>query len=232
MGSHPLHGAWCSSWTYPWSCPTCGAAVFVYECTCGSWVMFDELGGDWPQHSCFETEYKRLREKVLPILKAGADPASATFRPFAELRERLGPSGASRPPAEDIAKTGEDGGGARPVPEKPSERIIKRMDPMPEETISIVGVIRERHTGTARIRALYAELGALGRKLMGLPAESHAVQLTIVDTQGEPHESYSGIADKTRIEGGLTEGVMVWVRMTGKVYPSASAWVINDIHAI
>lgn len=231
MSGHPLHTASCTSWTYPWACPTCSTPVYVYECTCGCWVMFDELGEGWPQHSCFHHEYRRLRERVLPILKAGADPKSATFQPFAELKKLLDPVGA-HPPSEGRDPS-RDGKSIDPrTAPTTKEHVIKRMDPMPDEKITFIGVIRERHSGTARIKELYATLGTIGRKMLNLPSERNAVQLTIVDTEGEPQESYSGIADGSRLERGLTEGVMVWVEMVGKVYPSASAWVITDVHGI
>src|SRR5215211_6380046 len=65
-------------------------ATSVFQCTCGSWVMFDDLGGHWPKHSCFDAQYRELVAKVMPTIRAGADPRSAMFRPFAELKEKLG----------------------------------------------------------------------------------------------------------------------------------------------
>ena len=46
----PSHGIFCSSRTFPTPCRYCGDDIFVYQCSCGSVVLFDELGGDWPQH--------------------------------------------------------------------------------------------------------------------------------------------------------------------------------------
>ncbi len=46
----PSHGLFCSSRTFPTRYKNCGDQIYVYQCSCGSIVLFDELGGDWPQH--------------------------------------------------------------------------------------------------------------------------------------------------------------------------------------
>lgn len=46
------HGPWCGARTRPARCPTCRERVFYFHCKCGSKVFFDELGPEWPKHSC------------------------------------------------------------------------------------------------------------------------------------------------------------------------------------
>jgi hypothetical protein len=97
--------------------------------------MFDELTAHWPKHSCFDAQYRALQAKVLPIIKAGADPASAMFKPFADLKERMGALALSKSlpaPQENPPVPAASGKAAR------IEHFIKRMDPMDEE-LSLIG---------------------------------------------------------------------------------------------
>jgi hypothetical protein len=194
--------------------------------------MFDAVGAPWPKHDCFNQQYRALKARVLPILKKGADPRSAMSQPFAELGEMFGIEvadglGDIAQPAPHRPKTPK-----QPAPAKQSHSI-KRMEPVAAgEEVSVIGIIRERGAQTACMKALYAALGALGRKLFRLPASGRAIQLTIVDVEGEPNESYSCIADAGIVDRSLTKDVMVWVRLIGNVAPSASAWVVKEIHAV
>jgi hypothetical protein len=226
MGHHPLHGPTCSTGRYDWHCPECGDPVKVFHCTCGSWVMFDSLGGDWPRHDCFNTEYRKLVGVVKPILDGGADPRSATFAPFAALRDRLDPGRLSTGPtglSEPRAKLFEH--------RKPAiEHVIKTMTPIEGEApVFFLGVVRERERNTARIQQVYGAVGEVGVKLLGLPARPRALQLTIVDADGEPNESYTGIADDGLLDPGVRPGVMVGATFKACVGPSVSTWLITEI---
>src|SRR5579885_1268066 len=48
----PTHMLTCQTWAYPVNCWYCGASIYVFQCTCGSVVLFDSLGGAWPKHQC------------------------------------------------------------------------------------------------------------------------------------------------------------------------------------
>lgn len=51
----PTHGIFCQTWTYPTNCWDCGTRIFVFQCSCGSAVLFNALGGRWPLHECGTT---------------------------------------------------------------------------------------------------------------------------------------------------------------------------------
>jgi hypothetical protein len=107
---------------------------------------------------------------------------------------------------------------------------IKRMDPIAgEPPYFFLGIVREKLKGTASIGQLYAAMGDVGRKTNGLPAQTRAIQITVVDTQGEPNESYTGVIDAERLEPGVTIGVLVGVTFKACVTPSAAAWLISEI---
>jgi hypothetical protein len=189
--------------------------------------MFDELSDHWPKHSCFDAQYRALEAKVLPIIKAGADPGSAMFKPFADLKERMSalalseslPAPRENPPA--------------PAASSKAARIghfIKRMDAMDEE-LSLIGIVRELTGDTSKLRAVYAGIGEFGQKMLGLPAASRVLQITVVDTLDEPHESYTCLVDRGKMEPAINDGVMVFVQIKGYVIPSP-VWIVNEINAI
>ena len=48
----PTHGPFCQTWVYSTQCWDCQQDIHVLQCTCGSAVLFDELGEPWPKHAC------------------------------------------------------------------------------------------------------------------------------------------------------------------------------------
>ena len=84
----PTHVLSCKTWTRNVGCRHCGALVWLFMCTCGSVVLFDERGNGWPQHIC---SYHRTA------------PSDSGFRSDAiqrlyrreidQLRKQLKPSG-------------------------------------------------------------------------------------------------------------------------------------------
>jgi len=62
----PTHGPWCHTRTWPTSCPTCGASVFFFSCSCGSKVFFDDLGTPWPIHLCDTSWTRSLKRTTSP----------------------------------------------------------------------------------------------------------------------------------------------------------------------
>lgn len=65
---------------YPTICFYCGQSVFFYENDDGSSVFFEELGGDWPKHVCYDR------------IESGTNPKffvkSWTGMPIRELKKR------------------------------------------------------------------------------------------------------------------------------------------------
>src|SRR5688572_29340722 len=56
------HGPRCRTrFCRPSRCGDCGAGVYYWSCTCGSKVLFDELGDPWPIHQCTHAESSSRR---------------------------------------------------------------------------------------------------------------------------------------------------------------------------
>jgi len=226
----------CQTRFYGWSCPECDGRVKVLECSCGSFVMFDKAGDGWPQHACFDRRYRDLVARVMPIVNAGRDPASARFRPFQDLRAQLGPGAGpdvdGEPPPDLPPDLSPGPVGPPPRPPAPAAPDIKRMDAIDGERQSMIGLLRSIDRKTNRLSALYQRLGDLGRKMLGLPAASKAVQVTVLDNQGQPVESYAAIADSGLITSDIAVDHLVWVELEGRTDGHAPFWVVRDIRRL
>ena len=67
--------------------------------------------------------------------------------------------------------------------------------------------------------------------MLGLPALSKVLQITVADTRDEPHESYTCLVDKGKMDPAIKPGVMVFMQIKGYVIPSP-VWIVKEIHAI
>lgn len=77
----PTHGPHCRTvFCYPRECPDCGEEVYYWSCTCGSHVLFDELGEPWPKHEC------TTNKRQLPLRPT---PIGGRSRPFDETNPML-----------------------------------------------------------------------------------------------------------------------------------------------
>ena len=211
-------------------CRDCNARIFYFTCTCGSSVLFDELGGGWPEHDCEERAAKDGVARAKAILEQGRNAESGTSKPFGGLAKHIEARGVAEPlgaQVEPLAK--------KPAhPEaRPAEHVIKLMEPTADgEPCFFIGFVRERAKDTARVKQIYGSVGDLGRAMLGLPPISQALQLTIVDAGGEPNESYTAIADRGLVEKAVAPGALVGVSLIGKIGVSHSFWLIAEIQSL
>ncbi|WP_419756267.1 hypothetical protein [Brevundimonas sp.] len=154
-------------------------------------------------------------------LKAGLDPATGKGKPLAGLKGfvALGsgtpadlPPEAHQPPPVGVVG-------------------IKAMDPMPGETESFIGVLRDVKADTSRLELLYQGLGDLGRKLLDLPARSAARQITAEKNDLDPIESYTAVIAKD-VLAGAGVGQMVWIELEARHAAERSAWVVTSLGAL
>ncbi|KIC56986.1 hypothetical protein RM53_10335 [Brevundimonas nasdae] len=230
MGFVPTYASSCSTLTFPTKCKKCTAPTFFFSCSCGSAVLFDELGGYWPVHDCERAETEAGLKRARHIIEDGRDAASGSHRPFEGLHDLIDVDGL--PDGERRQVEVITGKVKAPATLRP-EHAIKPMDPTADgEEHFFIGLMTERESGTARIKRLYAEVGGLGLKMLGLPAQSQAVQITMVDAGGEPNESYTAIADRGRLEGGAQPGKLVGVSLVGRVASGYRFWLVTDLQVL
>ena len=191
--------------------------------------MLDEVGNGWPKHNCFDHQFAQLSEKVLPILKAGANPSSATFKPFADLKDHFS----------DLAPLPEDAPNSvrddKPSPEAPipkDSHYIKRMEAFEGETMDIIGIVRDISKSTKKIAALFAALGDVGRQLFRLPPANRTASVTIVDNSGEPNESYTCIMDRRNLDRSIAPGAIVFASLEGHAHGEHRVWLVKHISAL
>ncbi|ALJ09503.1 MAG: hypothetical protein ACT6TH_13750 [Brevundimonas sp.] len=218
---HFLHRSECRSWIYPWRCPDCTSAIYVYQCSCGSGVFFETNQPPWPRHDCSAAIVGASMAGAGGWLKAGLDPSTGKGQPLEALKGFVA-----------------IGTGA-PTPEPPAHIVapahqlvgVKAMDPMPGEHESFIGVVRDLKVDTTRIKELYADLGDLGRKLLDLPARGAARQITIEKNDLDPIESYTAVAPVDLLQG-VGVGEMVWVELSARHGADRSAWVVVSLGAL
>lgn len=230
MGFVPTHASSCRTLTVPVCCRRCAADIWWFSCSCGSSTLFDQLGGAWPEHDCERTEAEAGLARARKIIEDGHDPKTGSHRPFEGLDGRVDLDALSPGDKEQIDQLKREA--SEPVTLRP-EHTIKRMDPTAEaEEHFFIGFLRERASGTASIKALYAEIGGVGIKMLGLPAQKDALQLTIIDASGEPNESYTAIADRGLLEGGAQPGKLVGVSLVGRSGSGYRFWLVTDFHVL
>ena len=77
----PTHSPHCRTvCCYPRACPDCRQEVYYWSCTCGSYVLFDQLGEPWPKHEC------ATNKRLLPLRPT---PIGGRSRPFDETNPML-----------------------------------------------------------------------------------------------------------------------------------------------
>lgn len=217
---HFLHRAECRSWLYPWTCPECASAIFVYQCTCGSGVFIETNQPPWPQHNCADSIVKASMAGAGGWLKAGQDPATGKGKLLEGLKGFVAVGTGTplkTPPAGD-----------KPASVSTEVFGVKAMDPMPGEAESFIAVVRDFKKTTAKLDALYQGLGDLGRKMMGLPAPSMARQITVEKNDLDPVESYTAVLPSDLVEG-VVVGQMVWIELEARHAADRSAWVTTSL---
>jgi hypothetical protein len=150
------------------------------------------------------------------------------FAPFEGLAELIDPSRLAAEIVPGVAEPPPTPSLSPPVTRTP--HTIKRMDPIEGEPPQFfLGVVREKLRDTDSIRNLYMAMGQIGLKTYDLPPKTRAIQITVVDTQGEPNESYTGVINGSLLDSGVEIGVMVGATFKPCVTPSAAIWLITEI---
>ena len=227
MPGVPSHGPECGTRTYPTRCRYCESAVFYFECSCGSQVLFDELGkrGEpWPRHDC----------KLLPL-----------GRKIEAADRRVGREATERYLADQMMAIRIDAGyadrireayreaGRRPRRPKPAPREIFREDPYAGGTTAETGFVREllpevdvyRKHGTPRTPIGAASLGEL--------ASGAYAQITIHTGALGDEDDFSFtflIARRMLAEAGVRKGDLVRCRLRGApILRREPVWVCDGI---
>jgi len=74
------HGPRCNGRTMRFNCKYCGMPIYWFSCDCGSSVLFEKLGDDWPKHECL------YPAQPLGSIRARRSSDEAPFQPARHRR--------------------------------------------------------------------------------------------------------------------------------------------------
>lgn len=205
----PSHRASCQTWMYPTKCWYCGASIHVFQCTCGSAVLFDYPRPPWQEHDCSGgiggsgfsgwAAVDVLRSRGIPITLSVLDkvfPRTATKKPTAAFV---------------------------------SEEIVA-VKPKAGMCVSLLAVLRDICADTARIRRMI-NLGNLGAKLLNLP-KGPFEQITLVDNRSRPNASYTCILPQRLGLPKRAKNKLVFAEIEGRGAGENAVWLVKDVHVV
>ena len=162
----PGHGRFCKTRSYPTRCKDCGQTIFFVSCTCGSTMLFDDLGWPWPKHWC-------VGRGASGRSGSGARPRRRTpiSREVVTKRHRREAEGHRGVPLGTMARS--------VAPRRGSRR-------------SLVAFVRAVKTDTALTRLVNALLGSRVRRF-GLAPGTRYWQIALVDGNVHPNASYTAL---------------------------------------
>lgn len=190
-------------------CRYCEAAVFYFQCSCGSQMLFDELGEPWPRHDC----------KLLPL-----------DRKIEIADRRVGRDATERYLAAQMTAVRIDAGYAdrireafteasrRPRYAKPAGREILREDPNAGGTATETGFVRELLPDVDVYRKHDVPKTPIGAASLGELASGAYAQITIhTAALGEEDDfSYTFlVARRMLAEAGVRKGDLVRCQLRG-----------------
>ena len=212
--SVPTHGPFCQTLIYETSCWYCQEDIYVLQCTCGSAVLFDDIGRPWPKHACVGTgdaggiggsglsgweAVEVLRDNGMPISR--------------DLWKQIFPG--HQPSERQFARPTVD---------------IKRIDPTARRTVDLLAVVREIHKRVARVSEI-EHLPPMGKRLLGLDAGTKYWQVTLVRNDTRPNETYTALIPE-HLARNLKREMIVGARLSGRVQGNFSIWLASDINPI
>lgn len=211
--SIPTHGPFCQTKTYPTSCWGCRQAIFVLQCSCGSVVLFDQLGAPWPKHACAG-------------IGGGGGIGGSGLSGWTAV-DALRAQGA--PITSDVmAKIFPDKG--RSDRDTRPKTTIRKIEPERDSQISLLVVVRELHEHTKRIEDM-ALLSDLGLKLLGIESGVRYKQITLVDNGVRPNKSYTALIPD-HLARGLIHNTMVMASIRGCVIGDYAVWIVTDANLL
>ena len=202
--SVPNHGSFCQSTTYPVKCWDCGARIYIFQCTCGSIVLFDRLGSSWPIHDCGGEKLPTGWDAIRKLESMGI-PIDQRVMEYAFGKKSKRPNNAPPP--------------------------IIRIDPVHGEILNILAIMREFNDTTKIVKTLN-EYGVIGFQMLGLKNDQNIAQITFHDTTKSQAESYTCLVPSEIAVNKSDTGKLIGVSLRGVVSGSMSYWVVSEIEVL
>ena len=209
--SVPTHGSFCQTKTYPVKCWACQKSIFVFQCTCGSCILFDDLGDPWPRHQCMGDvgsggiggsgfsgwqAVEVLRSRGYPITDYVLDKI------FPKDKQKKKTKG---------------------------DEWNRSIDPEDKKIIKHIFIVREISQETKKTLSLKS-VSSMGAALLNIPPGGF-IQITIVDNSGGKNLTYTCFVDPKNFEG-VERNQMVFAELRGHVSTSVSGWIVEKINLV
>lgn len=201
--SVPAHGPFCQTKTYPTRCKDCAQDIFLLQCSCGSIVLFDELGWPWSKHIC--------AGRAQAATGVGVGGTGALWTVTDELQDIF----------EDKVRRDRD---PTSVPES---SIVEPTEGASQTLLAVLRELRSNSHPVARLN----NMPAAGVRLLGMNSKEKYWQTLLVDNGVRPNEHYSALAPH-RLVADLKPNVMVMADLEAQVHGDWRHWVVKAIHAI
>ena len=246
--SVPTHGPDCSTRTFQSKCKYCGDVIFFFSCTCGSRLIFNELGYPWPLHSCRDyvagDGRYRLGEEVIPIAQLwnrgirGEDLENAlpgtlgshfTDDNLMNLPDLIDRS-IDKPYVQRVTNAAIE----NKSQVKPSTDIV-RQDPYHDVHTSEIGQITELISDANIAKKAGIKRGSMGMSALGKWARQNLVQMTMhTGALGEAQSdncSFTFFVEESVVKRhGIVRGCIVSARLRGIVISSRNPiWVCEEL---
>lgn len=211
-----MHGTgYCSTQAFPLKCRYCGGSVFFFRCSCGSRVLFDELGPPWPVHDCGGS---------------GSNAGGGTFGLSPDTASQVVRAYAARKGL-PVPRMAWEPDGPTPPPAHPPP--IVRVDPVKGVRLRIVGVVREVSPAVPLNRRFGVRAGSLLDRQLQRHLPAAAMQVTVHEEalEAEQLSSYTFLAPTgLGVASGLARGEFVEVELRGVVLTGvASVWLATAV---
>jgi len=214
--SVPTHGPFCQTLIYDTVCWSCQEEIYVFQCSCGSVVLFDECNPPWPKHVCGGTGDAGgvggsgiSGWQAIDVLRANGAPITP------DIIRKIFASEESEP-----RKT------------KKAEEIfaIVKIDPKPKARENLIAIVRELPSSTKKTKSIES-LTTIGIKMLGLDTRKHYRQITLVHNGTRPNKSYTALVPEDLIRN-LDIDRIVMVEMMACIKGKHAHWVVTDINLL
>ena len=204
--SVPTHGPMCATWVFQTDCWYCGSPIHVLQCTCGSVVLLDAIGNDWPKHDCTNDDLPKGWAAVDALRSLGvAIDANITDKIFGKKHPK--PQQNEAPP--DILK----------------------VEPANNEIVNFLCVIREVPKSSKRLEQLM-EVSELGMKILKIVPNENYCQITVHTTDHDKPQSYTCLVAESHAIKSNDIGSLAFASVRGVNSGEFKFWIVEDMNPI
>lgn len=210
----PTHGSGCQTRVYPVNCWDCAKPIHIFQCSCGSAVLFDALGPVWDEHDCWSSEAGGIGGSGYSGWNALDVLQSAGMKVTSDVMAAVFPNSQTKQQS-DI-----------------QQPQTVRVEPLGNMKEQVIAIIRDVHSETKLTKSL-DELGVMGQELLGLDKAKNWMQLTLIANNERPNRSFTCIVPDTLGTSATSKkDQIVFAQIEGRVAGETAIWLMLDFHVL